>query len=400
MNILQFFRDAVVGAILISFVFLSPSLTMASANNGTNGNDNNGGGTGGNGVKIRVVAESDSEASKAVEHGCNVVRETRGLKALTCSQNVAETLGLREDLRAFETDVGANAQIGADKVQSSNDTGVGRKIAVLDTGCNYNHPDLMTSCTQAGMDYVNDDFDPFDDNGHGSHVAGLITGDGVFSPAKGVAPGAQIIPVKVLDKYGSGYFSDIIAAIYWVVDGPDGIAGNVDDPKVDAISMSLGTSAPYLYKGYCDSVFPTLTDAIKYAASRGVVVVVAAGNSGSSGVSIPGCISYSTTVGAVYTTDSLASFSGIGKAVDIVAPGVNLVSTWLGNGYVTASGTSMSTPIISGTVALIKYTHPGYTPSQVEAALYKTAKDLGRKGKDQYYGYGRVDASAALSYAP
>src|SRR3989338_627774 len=279
----------------------------------------------------------------------------------------------------------------------------------MDTGYNYNHPELSSSYL-GGKDFVNDDNNPFDDNGHGSHVAGIITGDGVNSRAKGVAPSAGVIAGKVLDASGSGYFSDVVAAIYWAVDGNDGIYGNVctnstngtscysDDFNADAISLSLGTSPPYTFKGFCDNVLPDLTNAISYARSRNVVVVVAAGNSGSSGVSIPGCISYSVTVGAVNNKDKIASFSGRGNAVDIVAPGVSIYSAWLSNSYVTASGTSMSTPMASATVALVKYSHPFYTPSQTENALFKTAKDLGKAGKDTSFGWGRIDSYSALNY--
>ena len=368
--------------VMIMFSLLVPALNVANAN--------------GAGGKVRVLAESDEQSSAAVENGCEIVRETKGLKALFCRQDVASSLGLKEDIRVFAVDAGANSQIGADLVQASGDNGVGRKVVILDTGYNYNHVELSSSYL-GGKDWVNNDNDPKDDNGHGSHVAGLITADGVSSSAKGVAPGTGIIVGKVLAASGSGYFSDIVAAIYWAIDGPDGAYGTTDDFNADAISMSLGTSPPYTYKSYCDSVMPSITSAIQYAKSKGVVVVVAAGNSGGAGVSIPGCVSYSTTVGAVGSSDSIASFSGKGKAVDIVSPGVSLVSAWLGTGYATASGTSMATPIVSGTVALIKNNHPTYTPSQVETALFNTAKDLGKTGKDTTYGYGRVNAYAAAS---
>lgn len=368
----------IIAVSILSFSFVSSY--AASSNNG----------------KARVLAESTEQASAAVDHGCRVVRETKGLTALNCPSDVASSLGLQEDMKLFAVDAGANSQIGADSVQSSGNTGVGRKIVVLDTGYNYNHPELSSSYL-GGRDFVNNDNDPADDNGHGSHVAGLITADGVISNARGVAPETGIISGKVLDSSGSGYFSDIVAAIYWAVDGPDGVVGTSDDFSADAISMSLGTSAPNTYKGYCDSAMPSMTNAIKYAIDKGVVVVVAAGNSGGSGVSLPGCVSYSTTAGAVNSSDSIAKFSGKGQAIDISAPGVNLVSTWLGTSYATASGTSMATPIVSGTVALIKSNHPSYSPSQVEAALYNTAKDLGKAGKDTSYGYGRVVVPAAVA---
>jgi hypothetical protein len=350
-----------------------------------------------NGNKVRVIAHTDKEISGALEKGCEIVREAKTLKALICSEDAASSLGLQEDVKVFVMDTTANTQIRADQVQSSGNTGSEEIIAVLDTGVDYNHPQLSDSILK-GRDFVDNDNDPMDLNGHGTHVAGIITANS--GTAKGVAPNAKVLTVRVLDASGSGYFSDVIAAIYYVVNGPDGLYGTTDDFNAVAISMSLGTNPPYTYNGYCDNVLPDLTNAIKYALDRGVIVVVAAGNSGNSGVSIPGCISYSTTVGAVDSNDRIASFSGRGKAVDIVAPGVSIYSSWLGNSYATASGTSMATPMVSGTVALIKSTHPGYTVSQVQDALFKTAKDLGTIGFDTSYGYGRVDALKAVSPAP
>ena len=350
----------------------------------------------GNGKK-RVIIHTEKELSDSIAKGCKLVREARTLKALVCSHEAASSLGLEEDVQVFAVDSAADTQIKADLVQSSGNIGSGRKVAVLDTGYNYNQQELKSSYL-GGKDFVNNDNDPFDDNGHGTHVAGIITADGIDAKAKGVAPGTGIISGKVLDASGSGFFSDVVAAIYWVVDGPDGIAGTSDDFNADAISMSLGTSPPYTYKGFCDKVLPDLTIAVKYAVSRGVIVVVAAGNSGTSGVSLPGCISYSTTVGAVDSSDKIASFSGRGNAVDISAPGVNIYSSWLGNGYATASGTSMATPMVTGTVALIKSAHPAYSVTQVQNALFKTSKDLGKIGFDTSYGWGRVDASKSVNF--
>ena len=359
----------------------------------------------------RVVAHSEEEVNKAVSSGCKVVREVKTLKALSCPQGVAESLSLAEDVRVFALDdekadilrnpqpgatsASANQQIGADIVHASGNTGSGRKIVVLDTGYNYLHPELSSSYL-GGKDFVNNDSDPMDDEGHGSHVSGIITADGVDPRAKGVAPDAGIIVGKVLDQNGSGYFSDVVAGIYWAVDGPDGIPGSGDEFGADAISMSLGTGAPYVYKGFCNNVLPDLTNAIKYAVDKNITVVVAAGNSGGTGVSIPGCISYSTTVGAVDAKDKVASFSGKGNALDITAPGVSIYSTVLGNGYASWSGTSMATPMVSGVVALIKYAHPAYSQSVVENKLFSTAKDLGRVGKDTSYGWGRVRANLAV----
>lgn len=347
-------------------------------------------------TKVRVIAESDEKASSAVERGCEVVRETRGLKALICAQEIASSLGLKEDIRIFKADTKANKQVGANVVQSSGDTGQGRKIVIIDTGYNYHHPELSSSYL-GGKDFVNGDNDPMDDNGHGSHVAGLVTGDGAKWRAKGVAPAASIISAKILDGSGSGFFSDLVAAVYWAVDGPDSIAGTADDFKADAINLSIGTEPPYLYKNYCDSEMPSLTSAIKYAVGRGTIVVVAAGNYGTSGVSIPGCISHSFTVGAVNPYDKVASFSGRGKGVDISAPGTSLVSAYTGSDYATMSGTSMSAPVVSGVVALIKHEHPWYTPAKIQQRIINTALDLGVEGFDWSYGHGRVVAPAAVN---
>ena len=141
---------------------------------------------------------------------------------------------------------------------------------------------------------------------------------------------------------------------------------------------------------------PDMTNAIKYAVEHNVVVAVASGNSGKAGVSLPGCISYATTVGAVDGSNKVASFSGRGSALDITAPGVGIYSTVLGSSYANFSGTSMSTPIIAGVVALIKNVHSFYTQAQVEDKLFTTAKDLGKLGKDNDYGWGRVQANEAV----
>lgn len=344
----------------------------------------------------RVVAKTSEEVSHALERGCRIVRHARTLTALRCAEEAAEVLGLPDDVEVFAQDTNANSQIGANVVQSGGNTGVGRKVVVLDSGYNYNHPELSSSYL-GGYDFVNDDSDPADDNGHGTHVAGIITGDGrVNARSKGVAPDAGIIAGKVLDARGGGYFSDVVDAIYWAVDGPDRVFGTPDDFDADAINLSLGTARPYTYSGFCDGVLPDLTAAVRYAVDRGVLVAVAAGNSGRYGVSIPGCISYSTTVGAVSGSDRIANFSGRGQGVDIVAPGVNIYSTWLNTSYATISGTSMATPMLAGVVALVKFARPALTPGETEQALFTTALDLGRSGKDTIYGWGRVRANAAV----
>ncbi len=390
-------RGNYISLLVVGLVFLVLVATIAVAANVDSNRDRKG--VEEKDKKVRVLAHSDEEVTHALSDGCEIVKEVKksGLKVLRCSVETASAVTLPEDIRVFALDTKANTQIRADLVHNSGNTGLGRKIVIIDSGIDYNHPELISSYL-GGRDFVNNDFDPMDDNGHGTHVSGIITADGVTARAKGVALDTEIIAGKALDEGGSGFFSDIIDAIYWAVDGDDGVYGTTDDFNADAISMSLGTGAPYLYKSFCDSVFPAMTNAIKYAKDKGVIVSVAAGNSGNAGVSLPGCISYSTTVGAVDFKDKVASFSGRGSSVDIVAPGVGIYSSWISGGYATASGTSMSTPIISGVVALIKAQHPEYTPTQVENALFKTARDLGKAGKDNNFGWGRVDAYSAVNF--
>ena len=348
--------------------------------------------------KEKNVIVEKQDINLALQNGCTLVKELKHINVLRCNEDVALMLNLQEDLEVFAVDSGANTQIKANLVQDSGNMGLGRKVVVLDSGYNYNHAELSSSYL-GGKDFVNNDNDPLDDNGHGSHVAGLITADGVNSNAKGVAPNTGIIAGKVLNAQGSGSFSSIIEAIYWAVDGNDGVYGTQDDFNADAISMSIGTNPPYTYsKTNCDNVLPSLTAAINYAISKNVAIVSAAGNSGGAGVSIPGCISNSITVGAVDNKDAVASFSGRGKTVDVTAPGVSLLSAWTGTSYVYASGTSMATPVTSGTIALIKSQHPSYSVNQVRNALVNTAKDLGKKGFDTSYGYGRIDAYSAVNY--
>lgn len=292
---------------------------------------------------------------------------------------------------------------GVDRIDSGIDqtapvhtynTGTGVKVAIIDTGIYYNHPDLAGKYIEYdSYDFVNDDVDPIDDNGHGTHVAGTIAAllgnnEGVI----GVAPGAQIIALKVLDSSGSGYTSDIIAAIYWA-----------RDHGAKIISMSLGSNYndPYL-QAACDSV---------YNSGQGLLIVAAAGNDYRKigtreldTVDYPGRYSSVIAVAATDSSDVKASFSSTGPAVELAAPGVSISSTFpptipidgvAGYYYAIASGTSMATPHVSGAAALIWAGEPTLTAGQVRQRLIDTADDLGSIGKDNWYGYGIIDVDQA-----
>jgi subtilisin family serine protease len=280
------------------------------------------------------------------------------------------------------------AQVGADRLWSMRDpsnayvTGTGMVVAIIDTGVDYTHPDLGGGMGPSykvigGYDFVNGDTDPMDDNGHGTHCAGIVAANGGLT---GVAPGASILAYKSLDASGQGYMSNVIAAIDRAMD--PNRDGDTSD-RADVISMSLGGPG---------SVDDPVCIAVGNAVAAGIVVVVAAGNSGPSlgTVDTPGLAPDAVTVGAIDKSNNLAPFSSRGAIPslsmkpEISAPGVSIVSTvpYSGvsmsspTGYFSASGTSMATPHVAGGAALLLQMHPTWTPAQVKSALVTGAYDL------------------------
>jgi subtilisin family serine protease len=290
-------------------------------------------------------------------------------------------------------------------------TGKNVAIAIIDTGVDYTHP-MLGGCDRVhigckvanGYDFVNNDNDPMDDNGHGTHCAGIAAGkldldnDNVYEPENGeiwgVAPDATLFAYKVLDAYGSGWISDVIA----------GIEAAVED-HADVISMSLG--------GFGNPDDP-LSQAADNAVAQGVVVVVAAGNEGPAyeTVSSPGTARKVITVGASNKSDQIADFSSRGPVKwsgkvlikpDVLAPGVAVTSSVPtgtcelcdSSGYKSLSGTSMATPHVAGLAALLKQAHPDWAPEVIKMVIRNTAKDLGYDIFTQ--GYGRIDVEAAIN---
>lgn len=249
-------------------------------------------------------------------------------------------------------------------------------IAIVDTGVDLLHPDLSGKLV-SGYDFINGDNDPQDDHGHGTHVAGIAAartnnGTGVA----GLSWGARIMPVKVLNDYGRGEYEDIANGIIYA-------ASN----GADIINLSLGGSAS-------SSV---LEDAVEYAYDLGCVVVAAAGNNNSS-VSYPARYPEVIAVAATDSSDRRASFSNHGPEVDVAAPGVNIRSTywWGGSTYERLNGTSQASPHVAGLAALIWSVSPGLNNVQVESIIKQTADDLGAADRDNYYGFGRINARRAL----
>lgn len=257
----------------------------------------------------------------------------------------------------------------------SGNTGAGIKVAVIDTGIDLNHPDLAANL-HTGANFVSTSGAPEDDNGHGSHVAGTIGAVDNTVGVVGVAPGAALYPVKVLDRRGSGSWSAVAAGITWAADNGMQIA-----------NMSLGGGAS-----------STLENACTYASGKGVLLVAAAGNSGDGSTSTtelgyPAAYSTVVAVGATDSSDRLASFSNTGSFVEVCAPGVGVLSTTKGDKYTTLSGTSMASPHAAGMAALLWWEaaqNSTPTASSVRTALGSRVQDLGAAGRDNGFGYGIV----------
>ncbi len=268
--------------------------------------------------------------------------------------------------------------IGAGTVHSYN-KGTGIKVAIIDTGIDWNHPDLNANY-RGGYDFFNGDNDPMDDNGHSTHVAGIVAAEDDGIGVDGVAPEVALYALKVLGADGSGYYSDVIAALQWAVDN-----------KIQVTNNSYGSS---------DDPGVTVKAAFDNAYAAGVLHVAAAGNSGTAAgtednVIYPARWASVIAVAATDKSDDRATWSSTGPAVELAAPGVDVSSTYWNDTYATMSGTSMASPHVAGTAALVMVAYPGWTNVQVRSQLQSTADDLGVAGKDNLYGYGLVDADEA-----
>lgn len=264
--------------------------------------------------------------------------------------------------------------------------GAGVNVAVIDTGIDCGHPDLAAHCVYGPNLTVKGNKVAFDDHGHGTHVAGTIAARDNGFGVIGVAPETTLYAVKVLDAKGSGSWSAVASGIIWATRN-----------GIQVINMSLGGS----------SFSQAIADAVKVASDAGVLVVSAAGNSGCCDrVLYPAKLPESMAVAAVDSLDQRASFSSTGPEVDVAAPGVAILSTVPQgactlcdpSGYRTLSGTSMATPHVAGTAALLM--SQGFTAIQAWEQISGTATDLGFPGFDFFHGWGRVDALSATTEEP
>lgn len=254
-------------------------------------------------------------------------------------------------------------------------SGDGTTIAILDTGVDGAHPDLVGKMVP-GWNFYDNNADTTDVLGHGTKVAGAAAAmSNNQIGITGVATSAKIMPVRISDPTGYGSWSVIASALTWSAD---------NGAKVANVSYSVSGSS-------------TVQHAAQYMKGKGGLVVVSAGNTGTevATAASKAMVSVSATDGG----DVLAGWSSYGAYVDVSAPGVGIWVTTNGGGYATDSGTSFSSPITAGVAAMMFSANPGLSPDDVETLLEATAVDLGGAGWDKFYGFGRIDAAAAVQAA-
>jgi len=280
-------------------------------------------------------------------------------------------------------------------------------VAVIDTGVDYTHPDLKINVdSTTGYDFAKNSPDPMDDNGHGTHVAGIIGAAGNNSIGiTGVCWSVKIMPLKVFNASGNSDTIWISSAIIYAA-----------NKGARVINMSLGDIS------YPPESNQTESDACKYAYDKGVILVAASGNGydtngdneidtpGMEPVTYPAAYEYVIAVGATDKDDKRASYSNYGSALDLVAPGGDGVPLdWIystfstgtsgSQGYAYMMGTSMASPHVAGAVALLLSKNPDLNFSEIYTKLTESADDVESSGKDIYTGYGRLNIARALGYS-
>ena len=275
-------------------------------------------------------------------------------------------------------------RIGSRLVNAVGNTGKGVKVGILDTGIDYNHEDLKGNY-RGGYNFVENNDDTKDLNGHGSHVAGIIGAEDNDIGVVGVAPQAYLYSVKVLSFDSTGTTSDILSGIEWSVEN-----------GMQVINMSLGSEDNSI----------SVSRAIDNTYNAGVLIIAAAGNSGNAAgsgdnIDYPARYNSVVSVGATDIKDNRTRFSSTGPSLELSAPGDKILSTLNGNKYGVMSGTSMACPHVTGVAALIMSAEPGITNVRVRIRMQTTAQSMhsengGFKAKD-WYGYGIVDAVRSVS---
>ncbi|MCD9024471.1 S8 family peptidase [Cohnella silvisoli] len=251
-------------------------------------------------------------------------------------------------------------------------------VAVVDTGVQSDHPDLKGRLVK-GTNIVDPSSPPDDDVGHGTHVAGIIAAE--VNNNEGVAGMTwftKIMPVKVLDSSGAGSTYSVAEGIIWAT-----------DHGAHIINMSLGN--------YAEAEF--LHDALKYAYDHGVVLVAASGNDNTDRPGYPAAYPEVLAISATDQSEARAEYSNYGDYIDVAAPGTSIPSTYPGSRYAALSGTSMASPHVAALASLVRAANSKLTNVEIMELLRRTARDLGKPGKDNDYGYGQIDVMSALQSA-
>ena len=248
-------------------------------------------------------------------------------------------------------------------------------VAVVDTGVDMEHPEFQGKLVK-GYNVLEDNNLPEDDNGHGTHVSGIIAAktnnqDGIA----GMSWNSKIMPVKAIGADGSGSAVDIAHGIYWATDN-----------GADVINLSVGN--------YTSSA--TLKEACRYAYDHNVILVAASGNDATDQPSYPAAYKEVLSVAAVDHRKERADFSNFGDYIDVAAPGVDIPSTYIYSDYAALSGTSMACPHVAALASLVRSVNPGMKNSDVMEYIRKSAVDLGPPGHDQLYGYGMINSAETL----
>ncbi len=245
--------------------------------------------------------------------------------------------------------------------------GSGIKVAVIDSGI-APHPELTIAGGVSTVDYTTS---YTDDNGHGTHVAGIIAAHNNDGEVTGMAPGVQLYAVKAMGSNGQGNLQDVLEGVDWAIQN-----------HMDVINLSLGTS-------YDSQLLHNMLD---QAYQAGIVVVASAGNSGAGTDTVNYPAQYSSVIAVAAVDKDLkrGSFSSTGPKVELAAPGVSIVSTYLNNGFAIASGTSQAAPHVAAMAAILKQENPSLSASSIRSKLQDYAVDLGTSGRDAEYGYGFV----------
>ena len=342
-------------------------------------------------VEVNVGFSSERGRQAALSKADETVREFDSIDALTLRlpKKAATALSKNPNVRYVEENGEMHAlaetlpwgvdRVDADVANSAGETGSGADVAILDTGIDGDHPDLTGNlgsgayAVQCNSWYGECTYTWGDDNGHGTHCAGIAGAVDNAQGVLGVGSDVTLHSVKVLNYNGSGSFSDIAAGVEYVA-----------DQGWDVASLSLGGS----------SGSQTLHDAVIYADNNGVNVIAAAGNSGpcSDCVGYPAAYPEAMAVSSTNRNDNLSNFSSTGPEVEIAAPGSDIYSTYPNETYNTLSGTSMATPHVSGAAGILRA--QGYSNDGARSRLKNTAEYIGLAENES--GSGLLDVAAAV----